>query len=93
MFCHDKFLLQYDTFIVSLIDGMKSSHFDLYYLYSNTKPCENEEDLCNPIFGRITTGKDGIFERTTKKKVETPRKKRTLFNKVSIINNFVEHAL
>lgn len=57
------------------------------------KPCENEEDLCNPIFGRITTGKDGIFERTTKKKVETPRKKRTLFNKVSIINNFVEHAL
>ena len=36
MFCHDKFLLQYDTFIVSLIDGMKSSHFDLYYLYSNT---------------------------------------------------------
>ena len=37
MFCHDKFLLQYDTFIVSLIDGMKSSHFDLYYLYSNTK--------------------------------------------------------
>jgi hypothetical protein len=49
--------------------------------------------LCNPIFGRITTGKDGIFERTTKKKVETPRKKRTLFNKVSIINNFVEHAL
>ena len=29
-------LLQYDTFIVSLIDGMKSSHFDLYYLYSNT---------------------------------------------------------
>ena len=36
MFCHDKFLLQYDTFIVSLIDGMKSSHFDLYHLYSNT---------------------------------------------------------
>ena len=29
-------LLQYDTFIVSLIDGMKSSHFDLYHLYSNT---------------------------------------------------------
>ena len=41
MFCHDKFLLQYDTFIVSLSDGMKSSQFDLYYLYSNTRIPEN----------------------------------------------------
>ena len=52
MFCHDKFLLQYDTFIVSLIDGMKSSHFDLYYLYSNTNCTGNKYLFCHRGFGK-----------------------------------------
>ena len=36
---------------------------------------ENEEDLCNPTFGRRTTGKAGDFRENPRKKVETPRKR------------------
>jgi hypothetical protein len=36
---------------------------------------ENEEDLCNPTFGKRTTGKAGNFRALPEKEVETPRKK------------------
>ena len=38
-------------------------------------PHENEENLCNPTFGRRTTGKDGEFRENPRKESRSPKKK------------------